>query len=143
MLIIKTQVLAIEQIKILKKELSYKTSRSGGKGGQNVNKVETKVEVAFDVTNSFALNEQQKQLVLSKIKSKLTDEGLLKLSEEKHRSQLANKEAVIEKLVKLLNKSLEIPIKRKPTKPTKASKAKRREGKKHRSELKQSRKKLF
>lgn len=143
MLIIKTQVLAIEQIKILKKELSYKTSRSGGKGGQNVNKVETKVEVAFDVTNSFALNEQQKQLVLSNIKSKLTDEGLLKLSEEKHRSQLANKEAVIEKLVKLLNKSLEIPIKRKPTKPTKASKAKRSEGKKHRSELKQSRKKLF
>lgn len=143
MLIIKTQVLAIEQIKILKKELSYKTSRSGGKGGQNVNKVETKVEVAFDVTNSFALNEQQKQLVLSKIKSKLTDEGLLKLSEEKHRSQLANKEAVIEKLIRLLNKSLEIPTKRKPTKPTKTSKAKRREGKKHRSELKQSRKKLF
>ena len=143
MLIIKTQVLAIEQIKILKKELSYKTSRSGGKGGQNVNKVETKVEVAFDVANSFALNEQQKQLILSKIKSKLTDEGLLKLSEEKHRSQLANKEAVIEKLIRLLNKSLEIPTKRKPTKPTKASKAKRSEGKKHRSELKQSRKKLF
>lgn len=143
MLIIKTQVLAIEQVKILKKELSYKTSRSGGKGGQNVNKVETKVEVTFDIANSFALNESQKQIIVSKLKSKLTDEGLLKLSEEKHRSQLANKEAVVEKFVRLLNKALEIPKKRKSTKPTKASKVKRSESKKHRSELKQSRKKLF
>lgn len=143
MLIIKKAVLAIEQINLLKKELKYKTSRSGGKGGQNVNKVETKVEVAFNVANSYALTEIQKQIILSKVKNKLTEDGFLKLTEDANRSQLTNKEAVVQRLIKVLNRALEIQKKRKPTKPTKASQKKRSESKKHRSDIKQSRKKLF
>lgn len=143
MLIIKKAVLAIEQINLLKKELKYKTSRSGGKGGQNVNKVETKVEVAFNVANSYALTEIQKQIILSKVENKLTEDGFLKLTEDANRSQLTNKEAVVQRLIKVLNRALEIQKKRKPTKPTKASQKKRSESKKHRSDIKQSRKKLF
>lgn len=143
MVIINKPMLATEQINLLKKELKYKTSRSGGKGGQNVNKVETKVEVSFDILHSTVLTDTQKEMVLAKLKSKITEEGLLKLSEDAHRSQLANKEAVVERLIKLIQSAFIVPKKRKPTKPTKSSKVKRGENKKKRSELKASRKKLF
>lgn len=143
MVIINKPMLATEQINLLKKELKYKTSRSGGKGGQNVNKVETKVEVSFDILHSIVLTDTQKDMVLAKLKSKITEEGLLKLSEDAHRSQLANKEAVVERLIKLIQSAFIVPKKRKPTKPTKSSKVKRGENKKKRSELKASRKKLF
>lgn len=142
-LIIKTVMLATTQIELLKKEFNFKTSRSGGKGGQNVNKVETKVELSFNIADSKVLNEAQKQRLLLKLTNRITESGDLKVSEEKHRSQLENKLEVIEKCIDILNKALHIPKKRKATKPSKASKLKRMEGKKKRGEIKQNRRKLF
>lgn len=136
-------MLATAQIQLIKKEFSFKTSRSGGKGGQNVNKVETKVELSFNIADSKVLNEEQKERLLQKLHSRITESGELKVTEEKHRSQLENKLEVIEKCIAILNKALYIPKKRKATKPSKASKQKRIEGKKKRGEVKQNRRKLF
>ncbi|MBP7809639.1 MAG: aminoacyl-tRNA hydrolase [Bacteroidia bacterium] len=136
-------MLATAQIELIKKEFGFKTSRSGGKGGQNVNKVETKVELSFNISNSKVLNEEQKERLLQKLQSRITESGELKVTEEKHRSQLENKLEVIEKCITILNKALHIPKKRKATKPSKASKQKRIEGKKKRGEVKQNRRKLF
>lgn len=131
------------QISLVKKELQFQTSRSGGKGGQNVNKVETKVELLFNVSGSLALSPMQKDQILNKLSNRINEEGYLKLSESSSRSQFQNKELVIEKLIALLNKALHVQKKRKATKPSKASKLKKLEGKKKRSEVKQLRKKIF
>lgn len=136
-------MLASAQIEPIKREFTYKTSRSGGKGGQNVNKVETKVELSFHIKDSKVLNDVQKSTILQKLSSRITEDGVLKLTEEKHRSQLENKVAVIDKCIVILNKALHIPKKRKPTKPSKASKEKRVDSKKRRSETKQNRRKLY
>ncbi len=136
-------MLATAQIQLLKKEFHFKTSRSGGKGGQNVNKVETKVELSFSIVDSKVLNESQKERLLLKLTHRITESGELKVTEEKHRSQLENKLEVIEKCIDILNKALHIPKKRTATKPSKASKQKRIDGKKKRGEVKQNRRKLF
>jgi ribosome-associated protein len=136
-------MLATAQIELIKREFNFKTSRSGGKGGQNVNKVETKVELSFNIADSQVLNDVQKQRLLVKLQHRITESGDLKITEEKNRSQLENKLSVIEKCIEILNKALQVPKKRKATRPSKASKQKRIEGKKKRGEIKQNRRKLF
>ncbi|MDB5199707.1 MAG: Class peptide chain release factor [Chitinophagaceae bacterium] len=124
------------------KEIKFKTARSGGSGGQNVNKVETMVEGYFNVQGSQLLSPEQKDLVTIKLANKITDEGFLLVKSQTERSQLGNKEEVIRKINTLINHALIKPKKRKPTKPSKAAKEKRIESKKKKGEIKQARKKV-
>jgi len=125
----------------LLKEIEFSTSRSSGPGGQNVNKLNTKVSLKFDVLNSVVLNTEQKELILSKLQNKITKEGILYISSQDLRTQLQNKERVLEKLDKLLTKAFAVKKLRKATKPTKASKQSRIQEKKMRGEKKAWRKK--
>lgn len=124
------------------KELWFSTARSGGKGGQNVNKVATKIELFFDLENSLCLTDEQKDLARKKLKNKLSESGVLHLSEDRDRSQHKNKELAVKKFMELLEKALEKPKPRKASAPTKASLKKRKETKEKRSDIKSTRKKI-
>jgi len=123
----------------LRSELEFKASRSGGKGGQHVNKVSTKVELKFDIENSKILTAQQKERLLDRLKNRINKEDVLYMSCDTERSQLANKKKVVERFYQLLEKSLKIEKPRKPTRPTKSSKEKRISKKKKHSEKKKLR----
>ncbi len=126
-------------LELLNKEVNYKTSRSGGAGGQNVNKVSTKVDLFFNVNDSEVFSEEQKQIILEKLANRINNDGILHLQGDEARSQLKNKELVFKRLVDLISKAL-IPIKkRKATKPSKSAIKKRLEGKKKQSVKKQNR----
>ena len=124
----------------IEKEFVFRTSRSSGAGGQNVNKVETKVELHFDVWNTFFLNEEQRKIIFEKLKNKINKDGILILSTETERTQFANKKLVVKKIFHLLEKSLKKERKRFPSKPTRASKERRLKKKKIHSERKKLRK---
>lgn len=124
-------------------ECTFKTSRSGGKGGQNVNKVETKVELLFDISSSKLFSDEQKAVLLNKLSTRIIAEGVLQLTATTARSQLKNKELAIDKAIQLIQKAL-IPKKpRKETRPTLESIEKRLSDKQLKSMRKQLRKRLF
>ncbi|WP_128545797.1 alternative ribosome rescue aminoacyl-tRNA hydrolase ArfB [Larkinella soli] len=123
-------------------ELQFQFARSGGKGGQNVNKVSTKAELYFDVPNSALLGEEEKAVLLEKLAGKLTTEGVLVLYHQTERSQLANRDKVTEKFCQLIRKAFEKPKPRRVTKPTKASKEERLGEKRKRREVKEGRRKI-
>ncbi len=130
----------IEQMNFLP-ELKFKTSRSGGSGGQNVNKVSTKVELNFDVLNSDLLDAQQKIKVLKKQEKRISKEGILQIVVQTERTQLGNKRLAIEKFYELIKKSFVEKKKRKATKPGKAAKERRLKEKKMQGEKKKFRSK--
>ena len=122
-------------------ELSYKAVRSSGTGGQNVNKVSSKVVLSFDLKNTLGLNEHEKELALAQLHTRLTTEGMLNLNCDEDRSQLRNKELVTKRFFELIKNALVIPKERKPTKVPKAVIRKRIKDKKSLSEVKKNRRK--
>ncbi|MEC4050003.1 alternative ribosome rescue aminoacyl-tRNA hydrolase ArfB [Flavobacterium sp. SUN046] len=122
-------------------ELNYKAVRSSGAGGQNVNKVSSKVVLNFDLLQSTSLTDEEKERLSAKLKTKLSQEGLLILNCDEDRSQLKNKEIVTKRFIELMTKSLVIPKQRKATKIPRSVVEKRLKQKASVSEIKQSRKK--
>ena len=124
-------------------EVSFKTSRSGGSGGQHVNKVSTKVELDFDVMESKVLTDEEKALISEKLASRLTSDGILQVISQSERSQLRNKKVALEKFQELIQACFVVPKKRKPSKVPRRVKEKRLLTKKMKAEIKKLRRKDF
>lgn len=128
-------------VELILPEITFSTSRSGGPGGQNVNKVNSKVTLNFDIVNSKVLDSLQKEILLAKMSSRVSVDGVLSVMSQESRSQQENKELVLKKLAALLKKAFEVKKPRKATKPSKAAKEKRIKSKRQQSEKKQWRQK--
>ncbi len=120
-------------------EIVFRTSRSGGPGGQNVNKVESKVELLFDVRNSPSLSDDQKSRILSRLKNRIDTSGILHLTSQASRSQWENRQNILSEFARLLSSALRPPKKRIATRPTKAAREERLKKKRIASEKKKMR----
>jgi ribosome-associated protein len=120
-------------------ELVFKFSRSGGPGGQNVNKVNTRVTVLFDVANATSLSDEQKQQILKRLATRADKNGVIRVASQRYRTQKANRRAVVERLKELLREALKKKAVRKKTRVPEAVKRRRLEEKKKRSLLKKQR----
>ena len=134
-----TDIQITETVAIPPAELHFQFSRSGGPGGQHVNRTASQVELTFDVLSSPSLNETQRTRVLSKLKSYIDTRGVLHLTSQTTRSQHRNRAEVVERFTLLLQRALHVPKRRIPTRPSAAAKARRLGEKQHTGVIKQQR----
>jgi ribosome-associated protein len=122
-------------------ELTFVTSRSSGPGGQNVNKLETRVTLLFDVAGSPSLTDEQRQRIADRLSGRINKDGVLRVASQRHRTQAANRQAAVERFVELIGEALASRRRRRPTRPSRAAERRRIEQKKRRGELKRRRRK--
>ncbi|HSK77928.1 MAG TPA: alternative ribosome rescue aminoacyl-tRNA hydrolase ArfB [Thermoanaerobaculia bacterium] len=128
-----------DDVAIPDEEVTFATSRSGGPGGQNVNKLETRVTLRFDLAASGSLTEEQKARLLERLSTRITRAGILHVSAQKHRTQGANRDAALERFAELVRDALREETPRKKTRTSRAAKARRVEEKRRHSERKRNR----
>lgn len=128
-----------EQLSIAPEEITFAASRSGGPGGQNVNKVETRVTLRFDLAGSPSVSDEQRERLRSRLATRITKEGVLHVTAQKHRTQAANREAALLRFIELLQEALAEAKQRQPTRVSRAAKRRRVEAKRLRGERKRER----
>lgn len=128
-----------DQLTIPESELTYTTSRSGGPGGQHVNKVSSRVTLRFNVTESPSLSDEQKRLILSRLATRVNKAGVLQVVSQKHRSQTANRDTAVERFIALLRDALARVPRREKTAMPRVARKRRLDEKRQRSQLKQGR----
>jgi ribosome-associated protein len=128
-----------EDLSIPDEEVAFVTSRSGGPGGQNVNKVETRVTLRFDLAGSASLSAEQKERLRQRLATRITKDGVFHVTAQRHRTQAANREAAVERFAELLRENLREEAPRKKTRPSRAAKARRLEAKRRHSQRKRER----